>query len=139
VTEKPDTSRTVLFAPFAGQNRRFRLPIGKISDLERICEAGIGGIMLRVGTHQFKVCDIWDTIRLALEGGGMSEAQATALCMAYHDEPLIWHAELAAKILQAAVSGIPVDEADVKKNDSNETTTPQSPETSASSTHTAPH
>jgi hypothetical protein len=106
---KPDTSRTVLFAPFAGQDRRFRLTIGKIADLERICEAGIGGIMMRVGTHQFKACDIWDTIRLALEGGGMSEPQATAMCMAYHDEPLIWHAELAARILTAAVSGVPIE------------------------------
>lgn len=112
---KPDTSRTVLFADFAGQERRFCLPLGKIADLERLCESGIGGIMVRLGTHQFKARDIWETIRLALEGGGMSGPEATATCMPYHVEPLIWYAELAATILAAAVNGISVEDEDKKK------------------------
>src|SRR3954466_6285902 len=116
-----DTSKTVLFAPFAGQQRRFKLPLGKISDLERLCEAGIGGIMVRLVTHQFKASDIWEPIRLGLEGGGMSEPEATATCMAYHDEPLMWRAELASQILQAAVNGIPEEAADSSKKKSSET------------------
>jgi hypothetical protein len=124
-----DTSQTVLFAPFAGQQRRFKLPLGKIADLERICGMGIGGIMVRLATHQFKACDIWEPIRLGLEGGGMSEPEATATCMAYHDEPLMGHIELASKILQAAVNGVPVEDVDEdasKKKTENQETSPVS-------------
>jgi hypothetical protein len=133
---KADTSKTVLFTPFAGQERRFKLPLGKIADLERICGAGIGAIMVRLATHQFKASDIWETIRLGLEGGGMSEPEATATCMAYHDEPLMWRAELASQILQAAVNGIPQEGADdsKKKNSENE-----SQEISESSTQQQAH
>jgi hypothetical protein len=133
---KADTSKTVLFAPFAGQERRFKLPLGKIADLERISGAGIGAIMVRLATHQFKASDIWEPIRLGLEGGGMSEPEATATCMAYHDEPLMWRAELASQILQAAVNGIPQEGADdsKKKNSENE-----SQEISESSTQQQAH
>lgn len=117
---KEDTSKTVLFAPFAGHERRFKLPLGKIADLERICGAGIGAIMVRLATHQFKASDIWEPIRLGLEGGGMSEPEATATCMAYHEEPLMWRAELASQILQAAVNGIPQEGADDSKKKNNE-------------------
>jgi hypothetical protein len=94
---------------------------GKIADLERICGAGIGAIMVRLATHQFKASDIWEPIRLGLEGGGMSEPEATATCMAYHDEPLMWRAELASQILQAAVNGIPEEASDNSKKKSSET------------------
>lgn len=117
---KADTSKTVLFAPFAGHERRFKLPLGKIADLERICGAGIGAIMVRLATHQFKASDIWEPIRLGLEGGGMSEPEATATCMAYHEEPLMWRAELASQILQAAVNGIPQEGAEDSKKKNNE-------------------
>lgn len=132
---KADTSKTVLFAPFAGHERRFCLPLGKIADLERLCGAGIGGIMVRLGTHQFKASDIWDTIRLGLEGGGMTGPEATATCMPYHGEPLIWYAELAAQILQAAVNGIP----EVAEDDKKKAQTSESPATSPTSTQPAAH
>jgi hypothetical protein len=128
---KVDTSRTVLFADFAGQTRRFFLPLGKIADLERLCGCGIGGIMVRLSTHQFKASDIWETIRLGLEGGGMSGPEATATCMPYHAEPLMWYAELSARILQAAVNGVEVSEDDKKKAQTqNESENPETSQTS---------
>ena len=133
---KPDTSQTVLFAPFAGQARRFCLPLGKMADLERLCGAGIGGIMVRVGTHQFKASDIWETIRLGLEGGGMSEPEATALCMSYHDQPLIQYVELAAKVLAAAVNGVLAEDAD---DDKKKEKTSEHPVTSHPSTQPVAH
>jgi hypothetical protein len=134
-TSKADTSKTVFYAPFAGHQRRFKLPLGKIADLERLCGAGIGAIMVRLATHQFKGCDVWETIRLSLEGGGMSEPEATATCMPYHDEPLMWHVELASRCLTAAVNGVPneeVDTDDTKKKS-------ESPATSRTSTQQPPH
>ena len=105
-----DTSRTVLHAAFAGRRRRFCLRLGEIEDLERLCGAGVGEIMLRLSTHRFRVADIRETVRLGLQGGGASEPEATALVMGHFDKmPLAEHLQLAADILSAAVAGVPDD------------------------------
>lgn len=105
-----DTSRTKIDRPFAGAVRPFQLRYGEIETLERMCGAGIGEIMMRLGTHRFKAADIWQTIRLGLEGGGASEPEATALVMPYQTTALSAHLGLAAEILSAAVAGVEVPE-----------------------------
>lgn len=100
-----DTSRTVVDWPFAGKSRRFQLRIGEIGELERLCGAGIGEIMLRLAGHRFYAGDVWETIRLGLEGGGEREALATALVGRYQGGPIADYIELAMKIIEAAVSG----------------------------------
>lgn len=105
---RADTSRTAHFAPFAGRQRKFQLRIGEIGELERLCNAGIGEIMLRLAAHRFRFADIRETVRLGLEGGGASEPEATAVVMRSIDvSPLAEHLQLAADILSAAVSGVP--------------------------------
>lgn len=105
-----NTGRTTHLAPFAGQRRRFRLRLGEMGELERLCGAGIGEIMVRLAAHRFRAADIRETIRLGLEGGGTSEPEATALVMRHVDEaPLAEHMQLAGDILSAAVAGIPDD------------------------------
>lgn len=108
--KEANTSRTAVDAAFAGRRRTFRLRIGEMGELERLCDAGIGEIMLRLASHRFRVSDIRETIRLGLEGGGMAEPEATALVMRYvDDEPLSDHLQIAADILSAAVSGVPIE------------------------------
>jgi hypothetical protein len=104
-----DTGRTTHYAAFAGQRRRFRLRLGEMAELERLCGAGIGAIMVRLHSHQFKAADIRETVRLGLEGGGMIEPEATALVMHYLDDgvPLADHIALAGEILNACVCGVP--------------------------------
>lgn len=102
-----DTSQTVVHANLAGRRRRFCLRIGEIEDLERLCGAGIGAILLRVATHGFYAKDILEPLRLGLEGGGMGEPEATAIALRCAGRPLMEHAELAGRILTAAVSGVP--------------------------------
>jgi hypothetical protein len=51
--------------------------------------------------------------------------------MPYHAEPLMWYAELSARILQAAVNGVEVAEEDKKKAQTQ--TENENPETSATS------
>lgn len=102
-----DTSRTLIERPFAGRMRRFQLRYGEIEALERHCGAGIGEIMLRLGTHRFKAADIIETVRLGLEGGGLEEMDATALIMPYQTQALAAHLQLAADIISAAVTGVP--------------------------------
>lgn len=105
---RADTSRTAVYRPFAGRERRFQLRIGEICELERLAGAGIGEILVRLGAHRFKLADVRETIRLGLEGGGASEPEATALVLRSVDaNPLGQHLQLAADILSAAVTGIP--------------------------------
>lgn len=118
-----------ILRPFAGREREFCLRIGEIGELERICGAGIGAIMLRLASHQFYSADIWETIRLGLEGGGLLEIEASALVTRYREQPLAPYLGLAAEIVQAAVSG-----ADPEAAASGEETAEGHPATSPPST-----
>lgn len=102
-----ETGRTLVTAPFAGRSCRFQLRLGEMAELERLCGAGIGAIFMRLGTHQFTHRDVWDAIRLGLEGGGMSGVAASALVLRYQDEPLMDYLPLAGQIVAAAVNGVP--------------------------------
>jgi hypothetical protein len=109
-----DTSRTLVTATFAGRECRFQLRLGEMAELERLCGAGIGAIFMRLGTHQFTHRDVWDTIRLGLEGGGMSGVSASAMLVRYQDEPLIDYLPLAGQIVSAAVNGVPKGKAEAE-------------------------
>lgn len=104
-----DTSQTVVYADLAGRRRRFCLRIEEIEELERLRGAGIGAIHLRLVTLGFYAQDILETLRLGLEGGGMEEPEATAIAMRCAGRPLMEHAELAGRIITAAVSGVPAE------------------------------
>ena len=109
-----DTSRTLVTAAFAGRECRFQLRLGEMAELERLCGAGIGAIFMRLGTHQFGHRDVWDTIRLGLEGGGMSGIAASALVVRYQSEPLMDYLPLAGQIVAAAVNGVPKGKAETE-------------------------
>ncbi|MCJ2132450.1 gene transfer agent family protein [Methylobacterium sp. E-045] len=128
-----DTGRTVVDAPFAGQERRFQLRIGEIGELERLTGVGIGATFMRLGSHQFSVREVWDVIRLGLEGGGTSAVEATALVMRYQDQPLMDFLPLAGRIIAAAVNGVPPG-----KSETEGTGESLDPATSPSSTPGAP-
>lgn len=122
-----DTSRTLVAAAFAGRECRFQLRLGEMAELERLCGAGIGAIFMRLGTHQFSHRDVWDTIRLGLEGGGMSGIAASAMVLRYQDEPLMDYLPLAGQIVAAAVNGVPKGKAETEGE------SPADPATSRSS------
>ena len=109
-----DTSRTLVTAAFAGRERRFQLRLGEMAELERLCGAGIGAIFVRLGSHQFTHRDVWDTIRLGLEGGGMGGIEASATVMRYQDHPLMDYLPLAGQIVSAAVNGVPRGKAEAE-------------------------
>jgi hypothetical protein len=97
---------TLVRAPFAGRTRQFQLRLGEIEALEQACGAGIGEIAFRLQAHTFKAADVWETIRLGLEGGGASEAEATTVLMRYRAAPIADYIGLAARILGAALNGV---------------------------------
>lgn len=100
--------QTFVRRPFAGRERTFQLRFGEAAELERVCGAGIGAIMVRLATHQFYTSDIRETLRLGLQGGGLSEPEATALIMGNVDtRRLAEYIGLAADTIGAYVNGIP--------------------------------
>jgi hypothetical protein len=101
---------THLYTDFAGQRRKFELTLGKVGELERLANAGIGEIMLRLAAHTFRLSDVRESIRLGLEGGGTPEPEATALIKHYVDgAPLADHLKLAGDIVGAFVNGMKAD------------------------------
>ncbi len=104
-----DTFRIMVRAPFGGRPRNFQLRLGEMAELERIGGAGIGEIMARLAKHCFSVNDIWEPIRLGLEGAGSSAVTAQALVMRHHPPHYLIadFLDLAVQIVTGAVSGVP--------------------------------
>jgi hypothetical protein len=98
---------TAIYRDFAGRRRKFELRLGEIGELERLCAAGIGAILLRLSTMQWRYDDIRETIRLGLQGGGASEPDATSIALNYVDaRPKGEFLQLAADILNACIVGV---------------------------------
>lgn len=98
----------LLIREWAGRERKFRLSYGDVLALEDACgKLGIGAIYMRVTTVQFSAQQIYETIRLALIGGGMDALDAKQLLRTHFDErPYMENMALAADILIELMTGI---------------------------------
>lgn len=64
----------------------FALKLKQIEELQRLCGAGLGEIAQRLLVERrWRVCDIVETIRLALIGGGLPSVRARELVETYID------------------------------------------------------
>jgi hypothetical protein len=96
-----------LIAEWAGKERLFRLTFGGVLDLEQAVGDGIGHVFIRVAGGQFKVGDVYHTMRLALIGGGMSVIDAKRLLEAHFDtRPYLENAGIAGQILSSLMTGV---------------------------------
>jgi hypothetical protein len=59
-----------------GGEHDFRLGIGELRAIEQRSDAGSSVVMMRLLTGQFKIDDVFSTLRIGLVGGGMSETEA---------------------------------------------------------------
>jgi hypothetical protein len=89
---------------WAGAERTFKLDIDLLRALEDKCDAGPSWVLSRLANEQWKVSDVYETIRFALEGGGMDKAAARKLVASHFaDHPLGGSAVTAQTILMAAL------------------------------------
>lgn len=113
---------------FGGDRQRFGLRLGEVGELERLCNAGVAGILYRLSTSQFYHADVRETLRLGLIGGGLSPPDALALIKIYFDgRPLVESLQIAIDILLAHVHGIDGEiarESDRKNRDGAEDASP---------------
>lgn len=102
-------------------------PLGLMLELEAACNAGAIEIADRIRSRTWRIRDVRETIRLALIGGGMKEADALELVKRHVDIPPAdgqqSNALLAQAILMAWVVGVPGDNDVGKKAEPDRTAT----------------
>ena len=96
-------------APWAGEERRFRLAIAELREHDGIVQAKPSTVAGRLSGGLWRVGDLRATLLLGLIGGGMARNEASALVRRAIDEVPFWqlplYADTALLILAAAVSG----------------------------------
>lgn len=107
---------------WADGEHEFRLPIGKLRELQELCDAGPPVVAQRLASGTWKVEDIRETLRLGLIGGGMAPGAALSRIQRYVDErPLLENVKAAQAVILAALVGVdeePVgEEAAAKANE----------------------
>lgn len=103
---------------WAGVERSFDLPLGRVFDLEESCgKVGIGAIYARLSSHQFFAADVYHTIKQGLIGGGMSDVDAKRLLdQRFGVVPLVESVELAIDVLVGLMEGVTPREAETGGN-----------------------
>jgi len=95
---------------WAGGEHHFLLSIDLLKALQAKCDAGPEFILQRLGTRRWLVEDVTETIRLALEGGGLHKEEARRLVKIHvEDRPLTESVMTAQAVLMAALYGVEDD------------------------------
>lgn len=101
-------TRTIIWSN--GEDQFCLAKIGLLLDLEAKCNAPIGVIFGRLGSGNFSVNDIRETIRLGLIGGGRTPIQAMEIVKIHVDgNPLALSVLTAYAIIEAVMVGVPDD------------------------------
>lgn len=129
--------------PFGGEERRFRLAIGELRELQQAVNKNRGAnpigpwsLLQLIGARDAWIDDLRDVIRLGLIGGGTRLELVPGLVKKYVDErPLMESGPVAFAILATALVGDQSDQIAKKKPDETAATTLSD---SAKSTDQAP-
>lgn len=91
---------------FAGEDRVFRLPIGRLRALQERVDCGPMELLARYIGGTWRVDDLREPILQGLMGGGMGQGEATRLVQSNFDDlPLKEFIGIAQAIVGAAVIG----------------------------------
>ncbi|WP_244595660.1 gene transfer agent family protein [Bosea lathyri] len=91
---------------WADGSHRFCLPLAQLEELQTQCDAGPIVISNRLESGEWRVSDIYQTLRLGLIGGGMAPVDALRLCKAYVlDRPWLENVRPAHAVIQAVLIG----------------------------------
>lgn len=117
---------------FAGEDRQFRLPIGRLRALQEKCDCGPMELLNRFAGGTWRVDDLRETIHQGLVGGGMEAREAAGLLKSdFDDLPLQQFVPVAHAIVMAAVVGAPDEDAGERQGE--EALTSPSPDQSSGS------
>lgn len=93
-----------------GGEHEFALRLGELRKLQDNCQAGPEEVLNRIRLGQWRVDDIYETIRLGLIGGGMPNSDAGPLVKLMFDQnPIVDFKLTAMAIMMHALFGPPDD------------------------------
>lgn len=125
-------------AEFGGEDRLFRLPIGRLRAVQEKCDAGPMELLQRFLNGTYRIDDVRETLLQGLVGGGMNTADAARLMKSNFDDlPLTPFIVLAQGVMMAVLVGAE-DETLGEPEGEAEQKTPSPVESSASPASTAP-
>lgn len=102
--------------PFPDEERRYRLKVGQLRELQEKCNKGPQEIIEDLSTGRWRVDDIIQPIRLGLVGAGMSLSDAVKFVDQHvHDGNFVQGILPAIAIIQAAISGSSQEILDLQK------------------------
>jgi hypothetical protein len=123
---------------FGGEERLFRLPLGRLRALQEKCDCGPMELLRRFLAGEWRVDDLRETIFQGLVGGGMDQGAATSLLKSSFDDlPLQPFVTIAQAIVMAAVVGAEDEDLGEPKGEA-EPSAPSPSASSASAPSTAP-
>lgn len=124
--------------PFGGEDRVFRLPIGRLRALQEKTDCGPMELLSRFSEGRWRVDDLRETIFQGLQGGGMPSPDASRLMKTdFDDLPLQQFVFTAQGIVLAAVVGSEDEDLGEQRGEASQTT-PSPEEKSGSPVSTAP-
>lgn len=92
---------------WGGEDRLFRLPIGRIRALQDRTDAGPPELLRRYVTQTWRIDDVREAILQGLIGGGLDNQAATKAVQAYFDDtPIEPHVLTAQAIVAACIVGV---------------------------------
>lgn len=101
-------SRCSIDLDWADGHYTFCLPLAQLEELQRICEVGPMVIARRLEMGDWKVGEVYHTLRLGLIGGGTEPVAALRLVKTYVAErPWVENVVPALAVLQVALVGKP--------------------------------
>lgn len=93
--------------PFAGEDRLFRLPLGRIRALQEKTDCGPYELHRRIGLGTWRIDDIRETLFQGMIGGGLEVAKAQKVLETNFDGlPIMQFVPTANAVLMAALSGV---------------------------------
>lgn len=94
-----------------GGEHGFALDLGSLRALQEACDAGPEQILRRITTGQWRINDLFDTIRLGLIcGSGLSVVEAQKMVTGlFNQHPLFEFRPVAQMVLLAALVGVDGD------------------------------
>lgn len=92
---------------FGGEDRIFRLPLGRLRALQEKTDAGPMELLQRYAASNWRIDDVREAILQGLIGGGTDQHSATKLMQSYFDDtPVFPHVALAQSIVAASIIGV---------------------------------
>jgi hypothetical protein len=136
------TRRAEIELAFGGEDRLFRLPIGRLRALQEKCDAGPEELLMRMQARTYRVDDLRETLYQGLLGGEMPTHEATTLMKnAFDGEPLIQFIPLVQAILMVVLTGAPDEDEEAPPGGATgeaQTNRPSPEESSGSEVSTGP-